>query len=249
MRLEQLLEERLSSVESNKVRKLAERSAQGALSSAATLFSPRPPSQKETEDMVELLRQFSTGDMPLENIARELATLKIEVQAINRQAILLHGERILKAQQLLKKYNEGAFTHWLKETYGNRQTPYNFLFFYQLFSILEKELQEQLDGMPKAVAYTLAARDAPLHEKKEFIKTSAFCSRSELLGQINQRFPLKEGDKRGSSKSHSLFSALAAAQKLLSTCLHALSQKEVIEASKLIEQLRVTIKQQKDKRD
>jgi hypothetical protein len=252
MKLDQVLAERLSSAVSNKVRKLAERSAQGALSSAATLFSPRPPSKQETEEMVELLRPFTLiseePSLRIEGVARELATLKIEIQAINKQAILLHGERILKAQTLLKKYHEGAFSKWLKETYGNRQTPYNFLFFYQLFSALEKELQELFDRMPKIAAYSLASKDVPLSEKKEFIKSSHSASRQEILYALKQRFPLKQEDKRGHVRARSLFSSLKKVHILLKETLPILSVDDIEVAFEYIEKISTQLKQQKDRK-
>ena len=86
-----------------------------------------------------------------------LTTITSEVKAINNQAIILHGERIKQCTRtFLTKYRDGAFSAWLISTYGNRQTPYNFLQYYEFYQSLNLELQKRMDDMPRQVVlYTL----------------------------------------------------------------------------------------------
>lgn len=79
------------------------------------------------------MTQFSSGEGNLTLDLAELSLITSEVKAINNQAAILHGERIKKAQTLLKSYQEGAFSAWLNATYGNRQTPYNLMQYYEFF--------------------------------------------------------------------------------------------------------------------
>ena len=44
---------------------------------------------------------------------------------------------------ILKNYRDGAFSAWLIATYGNRQTPYNFLQYYELYITLPEHLHLQ----------------------------------------------------------------------------------------------------------
>ncbi len=203
-----MLEERFSQPESKKVKQLAEKTSHGELSSAATLFTARSPSLDEVESMKALLDRFSDpeGDLHKERKndtpndkqadAISLASLSLEAKTINHQAALLHGQRIKKAQTILKKYQEGAFSIWLVQTYGNRQTPYNFLLYHELFSSIEHSLQKKLEEMPKACAYALAARDGPLEKKQEVIGELFNTNRKTLFEEIQKRFPLPETDKR-----------------------------------------------------
>ena len=110
--------------------------------------------------------------------------------------MILHGERIKNAQSILKPYHDGAFTAWLKITYGNRQTPYNFLQYYEFHSLMPKHLRPQVENMPRQAVYTLASRDGEVEEKQEFVENYAGETKEELISQIRERFPLDLEDKR-----------------------------------------------------
>ena len=125
-----------------------------------------------------------------------LSAITSEVKAINNQAAILHGERIKKAQEILKKYRDGAFSAWLIATYGNRQTPYNFLQYYELHTSLPQTLHPKLDEMPRQAVYTLASRSGPFEKKQEIIKNYQGEPKQELLSLIRKTFPLALDDKR-----------------------------------------------------
>jgi len=118
------------------------------------------------------------------------------VKAINNQAAILHGERIKQAQNILKNYRDGAFSAWLVAIYGNRQTPYNFLQYFELYTSMPKTLQTKVDTMPRQALYTLATRNCPLKEKEKIIENYKGETKKELLTLIRERFPLDRKDKR-----------------------------------------------------
>lgn len=207
-RLESLLEERFSSIESKKVKQLAQKSSHGELSTAATLFTARTPTSSEVAAMEELLQQFSENSKTLKLDAEKLVSLSLEAKAINHQAALLHGERIQQAKTILKSYREGAFSFWLVQTYGNRQTPYNFLLYFELFQVVEKSIQKKLEEMPKACAYALASRNGPIDAKCSLIDQFYTQNRKTLFDEIQRRFPLPETDKRKKQHGQSLIRAL-----------------------------------------
>ena len=82
----------------------------------------------------------------------------------------MHGERIKKAQEILKSYRDGAFTAWLLAAYGNRQTPYNFLQYYELYTALSPGLHSQLEAMPRHAVYVLASRSGELTQKETMVR-------------------------------------------------------------------------------
>ncbi len=139
------------------------------------------------------------------------------MKAINNQAAILHGERIKRAQEILKKYRDGAFSSWLMETYGNRQTPYNFLQYYELYTSLSKSLQDKVEAMPRQAIYTLATRDCPQESKEELIKNYKGETKRQLLNLIRERFPLEDQDKRASSLSEQMIAQLHQLEKLMSS--------------------------------
>lgn len=183
----------------SKMTHLAERSHQGNLSSFSGVFRVTPLSEQEEEALRRLLTSFCTEEKETENDVQQLSTLTSEIKAITNQAAILHGMRIQQAQAILKNYRDGAFSAWLVYTYGNRQTPYNFLQYYQLYTTLSKPLQEKVDQMPRQAVYTLATRDCSLTDKQTVIDSYKGQTKKELLTLIRERFPLQLRDKRNSN--------------------------------------------------
>lgn len=135
-----------------------------------------------------------------EDIA-ELLELSSQIRAITKQSIVLHGERIAKGQEILKGYKRGAFTAWLELTYGNRQTPYNFLYYYTLYRELPSKTRELFQKIPYRVAYMLGSRGGSLCDKIQVIEKNHQKSQKELLLLIEEAFPLAYTDQRVKASS------------------------------------------------
>lgn len=191
----------------SKMTHLAERSSSGQLSSFSGVFRVTNLTEGEQQNLRELLKTYSDEDEEIDNDFDALSSITSEVKAINNQAAILHGERIKKAQDVLKKYKEGAFTAWLIATYGNRQTPYNFLQYYELYMALPHLLHPKLDEMPRQAVYTLASRSGPLEKKEEIIKNYQGEPKENLLSLIRQTFPLPKDDKR--TQDHAAYAITA----------------------------------------
>jgi len=193
-----LLSERLNKKKqkSSKTAALAERSASGNLSGFAGVFGMSELNAHEKELLENILHEYAHGD---ENVSRDLSQLisiTSEVKAINNQAALLHGERIKRAQKILKEYRDGAFTSWMIATYGNRQTPYNFMQYYEFYESLPSALKQQIEAMPRQAIYTLASREGELKDKHKIVKEYCGETKNELLRMIRERFPLADQDQR-----------------------------------------------------
>lgn len=185
------------SEQQKKMAALVERSNNGDLSSFSGVFRVTALNEKEKNDIEMILRNFRQDEsQDFEADFKALMTITSEVKAITNQAVILHGERIKRAQDILKKYREGAFTAWLFSTYGNRQTPYNFLQYYEFYNIIPQTLHPKLDQMPRQVVYSLASRNGPLEKKEFIVKNYDGQPKQELLRLIRLEFPLPEDDKR-----------------------------------------------------
>lgn len=197
-KMNSLLTERLkvTTEKSSKMSNLAELSSSGQLSSFSGVFRVSTLKQQEQDSLREILKAFGNEEEEMESDLTHLSSLTSEVRAISSQAAILHGERIKKAQQILKRYREGAFTAWLMATYGNRQTPYNFLQYYELYLALPRLLHTKLDEMPRQAIYTLASRSGEIEIKKEIIENYNGEPKQELLALIRHKFPLGKDDKR-----------------------------------------------------
>lgn len=180
-----------------KMTALVERANNGELSSFSGVFRVAQLNEKEKADIESILRTYRQSEEDdFETDLKALMAITSEVKAITNQAVILHGERIKRAQDILKKYNEGAFTAWLFATYGNRQTPYNFLQYYEFYSVLPQTLHTKLDQMPRQAVYTLASRGGAFEKKEEIVKNYMGQPKDELLRLIRLEFPLPEDDKR-----------------------------------------------------
>lgn len=198
-----------------KVKQLARTSSSGARSSFEGIFESQDLSDKEKSDLRDLLTRYQTkgSSVSLEKDFDSLKELHVEVKAITKQAIILHGERIEKAQTILKSYKDGAFSAWLVQTYGNRQTPYNLLQYYSLWKRLNEGEKEKLEEIPRQAIYTLASRDVDFEQKLSFIRSYKGQTKQELLEMIRCSFPLNDRDRRqGTPKAiraaRTLFAAL-----------------------------------------
>lgn len=153
------------------------------------------------EDRIQsiLNEHFQPGNMQEDQISDDykiLTGITSEIKSISNQSILLHGERIKIAEDLLKSYKDGAFTEWLLSTYGNRQTPYCMLQYYKLYLSLPMPVRPLIENMPKKAAYTLASREGSLDRKLEIIKNYKGEHQKDVILLIKEKFPLEDGDGR-----------------------------------------------------
>src|SRR5581483_1439003 len=192
----------------SKMTNLVEKSSSGNLSSFSGVFRVAPLNEKENEALVSLLEQYRNETQEIQEDLFHLSTLTAEVKAINNQAIILHCERIKKAQEILKSYRDGAFSSWLISTYGNRQTPYNFLQYYELYNALPHILHQKLEEMPRQAVYTLASRNGQIEKKTEIVKNYQGEPKHEVLSLIRETFPIAENDKRKSNSAEMAINAL-----------------------------------------
>lgn len=192
-----ILSERLKTNDGQpKMATLAKKSASGALTSFAGIFGTAELSEAEKFELKVLLERYAETENDIHRDLSSLSSITLEVKGINNQAALLHGERIKKARDLLKNYREGAFTAWLITVYGNRQTPYNFLQYYEFYLSVSKDLHPLVETLPRQAIYTLASRDVPLSMKEKAIKTFANKTKQEILKCIRELFPIPAQDKR-----------------------------------------------------
>jgi hypothetical protein len=211
-KLDALLSERAGRAQSfSKVQALAKQSADGSLTSFAGLFKVGELSEKEKSFLEAILLQYKEETCDLQKDLESLISITSEVKAIHNQAALLHGERIKRVQAILKPYRDGAFTAWLYAAYGNRQTPYNFLLYFEFCSALPHDLKTKADTMPRQIIYALASREAPPEKKLAFVRDYAGQNKREALEFIRASFPIRENDKRRSNNGDQILNQIISA--------------------------------------
>ena len=180
-----------------KITALTEIAKKKETSTLAGMFHTAPLSENEKDNISNILKEFqSFEDYDTDQDLKELLDITSEVKAITNLAVMLHGERVKKAQTILKNYKEGAFSAWLISTYGNRQTPYNFLQYYDFYTATPQNLHSILDSMPRQAVYTLASRAGEPERKQLIVQKYKGETKQEILQIIRKEFPLDRDDKR-----------------------------------------------------
>ncbi len=223
----------------SKMTNLAQMSSSGNLSSFSGIFRVAPLSQTEEQSLQELLTTYGDESQNIQQDLLTLISITSEVRAISNQAAILHGERIKKAQEILKGYRDGAFSSWLIGTYGNRQTPYNFLQYYELYMALPQQMHSKLDEMPRQAVYALASRDAPLDQKKELIENYRGEAKTEILSLIRKTFPLPQHDKRRENLAENAIELLSRLESLMKTSRFKTTATQKAKILRLIENIQL----------
>lgn len=194
-----ILNQRIKKSESSsKMAAMAKQSAAGQLTSFSGIFSVGELNDKDRQSLEAILKTYAQGEEDVDSDLKALISITSEVKAINNQAAILHGERIKKAHQILTRYLDGAFTAWLIATYGNRQTPYNLMQYYEFYEAMPKGLRPQIESMPRQAVYVLASRVGSLETKQRIVENYRGETKNEMLALIRQTFPLDRQDQRRS---------------------------------------------------
>lgn len=231
-----------SQAKKEKMNQLVERSSATPSTSFAAPFQATPLTDQERAFLRSLLEKYQDGAGNLSEDLNFLSTITSEVKAISNQAVILHGERIKRAQELFKKYQDGAFSNWLLKTYGNRQTPYNFMQYYELYKDLPKNLQGIVDEMPRQAIYSLSSRSVSQEKKVAFVKAYNGESKNELLEKLRTSFPLAKQDKRNPNKTKGVFDLLTRAKKSMETDRFLPTKEEKAQLKTLMKQLNHLLK-------
>lgn len=238
-----LLSERLNKgTNSSKMASLAKQSAEGNRSSFTGFFGVADLSNQERQSLEQILHAYCDNDKSIDDDLTALIAITSEVKAINNQAALLHGMRIKRAQKLLMGYRDGAFTAWLIAAYGNRQTPYNFLQYYEFYEGMPKDLRPKIEEMPRQAVYTLASREGAIEKKIEIVESYQGETKDALLQTIRDYFPLSASDKRRQNNAEGAITALKRALNLLTYPKTKISSKEREEIEQVLRHLQSVIK-------
>ncbi|MCH9630049.1 MAG: hypothetical protein S4CHLAM37_00410 [Chlamydiia bacterium] len=224
-----------------KMHQLAEQRSKGDLSSFSGVFKVSKLTDDEIVSIEQILVHYSAEKQEIKNDLEKLSLITSEVRAISNQAIILHGERIKKAQEIFSFYKDGAFSAWLVATYGNRQTPYNFLQYFEFHSGFAKPLQERIENMPRQAIYTLASRNGTLKAKERFILGYRGQTKNELLTLIREKFPLSAKDKRKENVASGAIQRLHALTDLLERKTFTPTEEQKEELYRLLDALRLQI--------
>jgi len=195
-----------------------------------SVFNIRPLETTEAASIEKLLAEnFLPGSISDEQVGKDADELKIitaEIKAIGKQGIVLMGERVHKAREILKPYRDGTFTKWIEKAFGARKTGYNMLSYFELYNALPSPLlKEKLKKIPQKAAYILASRLGDIEVKAEIINDYYDQGANEIIALIQEKIPLMSKDKRSYKDAHArLIASLFKEIKKLAECKKSLSE-------------------------
>ena len=167
------------------------------------LFDAQKMTEEEVRSMQLIFSEHMAGQYDEESVRddfRNLVQITTEVKSIQKQAVLLIGERVAKVRAILKKYSDekGAFTKWLKHTFNTLKTAYNALSFYEMYQVLpDEDLKKNFKAMPQKASYILASRQGDFGVKCDIIRDYKGERQKEVIDTIVEKLPVAQGDKRG----------------------------------------------------
>ncbi len=247
-KINSILDQRMKQgANTSKMNAMAQQSASGNLTSFSGVFRVADLHAYEKENLEDILKQYAQGQE--ENIQEDLeklVALTSEVKAINNQAALLHGERIKRAHEILISYREGAFTAWLMVTYGNRQTPYNFLQYFEFCEGMPKQLRPQIEMMPRQAVYALASREGNIEKKRAVVENYKGETKIEMLNLIRELFPLQNFDKRKQNIGKTVISNLRSIHSNIGNVFNQMSKEQKTEVKKIVHELESWLSSQQD---
>ncbi len=163
--------------------------------------------------MFEIVRPENANEEQVRDDLAQLKTITLEVKAIEKQGVLLIGERLFKARAILVKYGRGieSFTAWLNITFKHRSTAYNVLSYYELYKTLPNpELQKKLKEMPHKAAYVLASRKGEIGQKVEIVEKCHEMRADDIIAIIQDKFPVPIKDEKKASIPDALLDTIRA---------------------------------------
>ena len=162
----------------------------------------------------------------------EMKLLTAEIRAVGKQSLILIGERVFKARNILKKYKEGSFTQWLLQTFGCRRTGYNYLTYYEFYRQLPNvELQETFKKFPQKFAYKLASRKGDINVKCELVREYSDYPLEEMERLMKEMLPHKEGSTKSDSPVQTYIERMRQSLQKLLVHQKELSEDQIVQLS------------------
>ena len=167
-----------------------------------SVFAIQDLESTQADELKELLQTTAPSEKNSLEIQRDFDALKsitAEIRSIQKQSVMLLGERIVKAREILKLYGDGSttFTKWLDSTFSSRTTAYNCIAYYEFYSSLPSDaLRERLKLMSHKAAYMLASRSGDIEQKYKIVEEYYSLKQDEIIPIIQECFPLPENEKR-----------------------------------------------------
>ncbi|WP_366235950.1 CT583 family protein [Chlamydia buteonis] len=130
-----------------------------------------------------------------EEYNRGLAYIKLltgQIKSIQKQHVLLIGEKIYKVREILKNMDspETTFSSWINLVFRTKSSAYNALGYYELFiSLPDKTTKSLFQSIPYKTAYLLASRKGSVKDKLKVLGKISGLSNALAIDILNKFLP------------------------------------------------------------
>ncbi|AFS44584.1 CT583 family protein [Chlamydia psittaci] len=130
-----------------------------------------------------------------EEYNRGLASIKLltgQIKSIQKQHVLLIGEKIYKVREILKNMNspDTTFSSWINLVFRTKSSAYNALGYYELFiSLPDKNTKSLFQSIPYKTAYLLASRKGSVKDKLKVLGKISGLSNALAIDVLNKFLP------------------------------------------------------------
>lgn len=136
----------------------------------------------------EKLVRAVLNEFASERDIEQLLDITCQIKAIQKQGIILLGEKIFKAREIINKnpLRKTSFSSWINISFKTKSSAYNALSYYELYSNLSNdELRNTFLNIPYKAAYRLSSKNICIEDKENIIPHLSGLSNSEAISVIS----------------------------------------------------------------
>ncbi len=190
--------------------------------------------EPEDEEQIEglllegVLPEISSKDLDID--INEIKRATSEIKSIQKQGIVLAGERIFKVREILKFYKDGTFNKWLDLALGSRKTGYNLLAYFEFYTKLpNEEFKSKFQDIPQKAAYILASREGDIQKKLDIISSSKELKSDDIISRIRNDLPVMTSKNTYQKSNSKLIRSLQGILKRICESKDDLSEEDKLE--------------------
>ncbi|BAE81785.1 hypothetical protein (plasmid) [Chlamydia felis Fe/C-56] len=158
-------------------------------------------SEDEKEQIENLIvSRYDHLDSKFSNGLASIKLLTGQIKSIQKQHVLLIGEKIYRVREILRSMNspETTFSAWVNLVFHTKSSAYNALGYYELFiSLPDKNTKSLFQSIPYKTAYLLASRKGSVKEKVRILGKIEGMSNSSAIDILNKFLPSLRSSQAG----------------------------------------------------
>ncbi|EPP35488.1 hypothetical protein CP10139811_1550 [Chlamydia ibidis] len=149
---------------------------------------------QDEQDQIEslIINHYEDLGEPHSEALNAIKLLTSQIKSIQKQHVLLLGEKIYRVREILQRINspETTFSQWINIVFHTKSSAYNALAYYELFiSLPDSDTKTVFQSIPYKTAYLLASRKGTLEDKVKVLGEIRGMSNTSAIHVLNRHLP------------------------------------------------------------